>query len=176
MKKTFHLGKIGGLEILVKPLVFVVFIVLWLVGVGVGIGLLKLSFGTAFVGGFLCVAAHYITNYLHHFGHSLAAKRAGYPMTGILVMNILAKSLYPRDEPELPAKVHIQRALGGPIFSGLVALILGLAAAALRSSGGILYGVVLFAFLDTLLVYTLGAFLPLGFTDGSTLLYWLPRR
>jgi hypothetical protein len=32
--------------------------------------------------------------------------------------------------------------------------------------------VALFFFLDNLLVLTLGAFVPLGFTDGSTLLRW----
>jgi hypothetical protein len=30
--------------------------------------------------------------------------------------------------------------------------------------------------LDNLLVFTLGAFLPLGFTDGSTILRWWRRR
>jgi hypothetical protein len=34
----------------------------------------------------------------------------------------------------------------------------------------------LFFFLDNLLVFTLGAFLPLGFTDGSTLLRYWPQR
>jgi hypothetical protein len=46
----------------------------------------------------------------------------------------------------------------------------------LSAAGGVAFYVAAFFALDNLLVFTLGAFLPLGFTDGSTLLYWLPRR
>jgi hypothetical protein len=43
-------------------------------------------------------------------------------------------------------------------------------------SGGLWYLPVLFFGLENLLLYGLGAFLPLGFTDGSTLLEWWPKR
>jgi hypothetical protein len=33
-----------------------------------------------------------------------------------------------------------------------------------------------FFFLDNLLIFTLGVFVPLGFTDGSTLLRWWGKR
>jgi hypothetical protein len=38
--------------------------------------------------------------------------------------------------------------------------------------GAVIPLVGLFIFLDNLLIYTLGAMLPLGFTDGSTILNW----
>jgi hypothetical protein len=94
-------------------------------------------------------------------------------MSGIMYNWVLGGTLYPRDEPELPAAVHIRRALGGPIGSLLLALVMGLIAWGLRPLGGLLYGLTLFAFWDNLLFFTLGALLPLGFTDGSTLMkYW----
>ncbi len=41
-----------------------------------------------------------------------------------------------------------------------------------RNSSQLLRFGALFFFLDNLLVLTLGALLPLGFTDGSTILRW----
>ena len=49
-------------------------------------------------------------------------------------------------------------------------------ALALRDAGGVAWWVAVFFFLDNLLVMTLGAFLPLGFTDGDTLLAWWGKR
>jgi hypothetical protein len=43
-------------------------------------------------------------------------------------------------------------------------------------SGGTLWWLALFFFLENFVVFTLEVFLPLGFNDGSTLLYWLRRR
>lgn len=91
-------------------------------------------------------------------------------------MGLLAASRYPSDEPELPAEIHIRRALGGPIASLVVSLLSGFAALALQPVGGALLMVTMFWFLDNVFVFFLGSLLPLGFTDGSTLLYWWPRR
>jgi hypothetical protein len=94
-------------------------------------------------------------------------------MSAIAYRWVLGGTLYPRDEPELPAAVHIKRALGGPLGSLLLAMVMGVVSLVLRPSGGLLYGLVAFGFWDNLLFFTLGALLPMGFTDGSTLLrYW----
>ncbi|MFQ5436102.1 MAG: hypothetical protein ACE5FD_14615, partial [Anaerolineae bacterium] len=88
-------------------------------------------------------------------------------------------AMYPivmRDEPELPAHIHLRRALGGPAASALLTLLAGLLALALRGAPGLRWPLAAFLFLDNLLVFTLGAFLPLGFTDGSTLLHYWPQR
>jgi len=96
-------------------------------------------------------------------------------MQGIRYYWVLAASRYPKDEPELPAQIHIQRALGGPIASALFTVIWGILALNVAAAQGLAYWIILFLFLDNLLVFTFGAFLPLGFTDGSTLLYWFPK-
>ena len=107
-----------------------------------------------------------------------AARRTGYPMSGIRLgkWGVLGTSLYPADEPALPAAIHIRRALGGPAGSLVVTLAAAAVALALRAEGGALWWVAVFVFLDNLLLLTLGAFLPLGFTDGSTLLRWWGNR
>lgn len=89
---------------------------------------------------------------------------------------LLAASQYPLDEPELPAVIHIRRALGGPIGSLIASLLAGGIALLLRNTGGVPWWVTLFFFLDNFVVFTLGSLLPLGFTDGSTLLVWWGKR
>ena len=96
----------------------------------------------------MALAAHWFAGLVHHLGHAWAARRTGFPMSGIHCRLFLCASRYPRHEPMLPANVHIRRALGGPLFSFLLAVVVG----------------------------ALTALLPLGFTDGSTLLKWWPQR
>ncbi len=133
-----------------------------------------LSFGTCFAVGLAAACFHYASEFWHQLGHAFAARRTGYPMEGVYFWGVLGASQYPKDEGELPAQVHIRRALGGPIASLALTLAAGLCAWFLPS--GALRWMAAILFLDNLLVFTLGAFLPLGFTDGGTLRYWWPRR
>src|SRR5690242_10193969 len=111
---------------------------------------------------------HWLSDIVHHLGHAWAARRTGYPMVGVRLSGVLGSSIYPPDEPPLPAAVHIRRALGGPIASLLLTLVAAAIVLALRSSGGTVWWVALFFFLENLLVFTLQVFLPLGFNDGGT--------
>jgi len=97
-------------------------------------------------------------------------------MEGVLYFMVLAISLYPRDEPELPAEIHIRRALGGPVGSVALGLFGGIVTWALHPFGGVLYWLAWFTFLENLLFFGLGALIPVGFTDGVTLLKWWKRR
>jgi hypothetical protein len=106
----------------------------------------------------------------HHLGHAFAARSTGHPMRGIAFWGVIGTSLYPPDEPPLPAAVHRRRALGGPPASALYGLLLGWLALALRRRGGAPYRVAQFLCFDNLVGFALGSLLPLGFTDGSTLL------
>lgn len=93
-------------------------------------------------------------------------------MTGVRLWGVLGTSLYPPDEPELPNEVHVARALGGPLASAWLTGAGALATLLTWPVGGVARMIsVLFA-LENLLVFTLGAFLPLPFmeTDGTTLL------
>src|SRR5258706_526147 len=90
-------------------------------------------------GGLLAVALHWLSEIVHHLGHAIAARRTGYPMSGIRLgfLGVLTSSVYPRDEPELPPALHIQRALGGPLASLAIGLVAGALALALHPSGGL---------------------------------------
>ncbi len=150
-------------------------VLLWVLLLAMGRAL-GLDWSAALGFSLAATAIHWFSEFWHHFGHWVAGKAAGYPMNGLLLVYVLAVGRYPQDEPPLPARTHIQRALGGPLASLLLTLAAGALAGRLWPGGGAGAYVAAFAFLDNLLVFTLGALLPLGFTDGSTLLYWWPRR
>ena len=173
MKPTIRLGRIAELKVMAKPTAVTGFLLLWLIFSLVSWLWLDLGMGTAVLTALLATLLHFLGELWHQLGHARAARRTGWPMSGILFVWVLAASLYPRDEPELPARIHIRRALGGPAASLLMTVAMGLIVWGIRPYTTPLDYLVLFFFLDNLLVFTLGAFLPLGFTDGSTLLrYW----
>jgi len=127
-------------------------------------------------GGFLAMVIHFTSEWWHQMGHAQAAEQTGYPMRSMEFVGPLALSKYPGNEGMLSAEVHIQRALGGPIFSFLLAIVSGTIALILRPLGGPALVLAFFTFLDNLLVFSIGALLPLGFTDGSSLLQWWGHR
>jgi hypothetical protein len=172
----YPLGSLGGLRLSASPSAVVGLLVLLGVLTGVGLLLLDLAWGQAVLFGLLGTLLHFLSELLHQFGHAWAARRTGYPMTGVRFWTIFGASLYPADEPALPAAVHIRRALGGPPVSLLLALLALPLVLALRDIGGLAWWLALLFFLENLLVFGLGAFLPLGFNDGSTLLYWWGKR
>jgi Zn-dependent protease len=174
--RNVSLGTIAGLRLSAGPSALVGTLLLWSILAGVGIAALRLPIATAVAAGLAAVALHWASDIAHQLGHAFAARRTGYPPRGIRLWWVLSTILYPRDEPPLPASIHIRRALGGPITSLLVSPVLGAVALALRPLGGIAWWLALFAALDNFLVFALGALLPLGFTDGSTLLRWSARR
>ncbi len=173
MPGEIKLGRLAGLSISALPSAVISAIGLWTLLTMLSAVIIPLPIGPAIVGGLIAALAHYLSETLHQLGHAFAAKRTGYPMTGIRFWFVLGTSIYPPDEPALPGRVHIQRALGGPIVSVFLGAIFGLLAT--LSSGAIGWILAFIAF-DNLLVLGLGAFLPLGFTDGSTILTWWGKR
>ncbi len=172
MPDKIPLGRIGELEISAKASAFAGFVLIWVVLGALGYFWIGLTLAESFVGAFICAVLHFVSELLHHLGHAGAARRTGYPMRGVRFVWVLAASLYPRDEPALSGKIHIRRALGGPAMSLVVSIVAFLILLVAQSVGGLFYWIALWFFLDNFLVFFLGAFLPLGFTDGSTILKW----
>jgi hypothetical protein len=172
--KEIRLGRLRGLELSAAPSALFGSLVLWLALTAVAIAFLNLSTGEAVVGALAATAVHWISDTVHQLGHARAAAQTGHPMIGIRYWGVLSSSLYPADEPTLPAAVHIRRALGGPAMSALVTFVAAVLVflLVLAGIGGAFWWLARFFLLDNLLVMMLGAFLPLGFTDGSTLLHW----
>lgn len=174
--KRWQLGTVLGVEVWFTQSSQLLSLLLWLLfGVATAVWL-KLPWGMAVGVGGTAVLLHWLGELLHQLGHAWVARRVGYPMRKLVSWLVLFGSSYPKDEPPLHATIHIRRALGGPAVSLAITLIAGLLLLILPtpgSPGTLLTG---FVFWENLLVFFLGAFLPLGFTDGSTLLTWWPRR
>jgi hypothetical protein len=168
-----------GLELVLTAPVLGGSLALWAVfGLLAAISL-DLSAAQTILFGLLAMALHWLSALVHHLGHAWAARRVGHPMRRIqTVFGLLFTSIYPRDEAELPAAIHIRRALGGPIFSAGLALVGGLLALLTRETGGLLAALTAFLFWWNLLVFTLAALVPVPFmeTDGVTLLKWWRKR
>jgi hypothetical protein len=120
--------------------------------------------------------SHWAVLIVHHLGHAAAAWAAGHPMSGIRLWGWLATSLCPEDEPVLPVAVHIRRAMGGPLASVVFAVGIIYAALGLHSKGNQAWSLLAFVALDSLLIFGFGSLIPLGFNDGSTLIYWFGRK
>lgn len=171
--KSVPLFTIAGLRITAHPTAFLGALLLWMLLTLVGERVFNLPQGEAIAGALIAMLLHYASELWHQIGHAWAAQRVGYPMIGVRYWWILGASIYPKNEPALPGRIHIQRALGGPLFSLIVGAIFGVLYLVLRDSAGTIVSLLLaFLALDNLLVFGLGAFLPLGFTDGSTILRW----
>jgi len=168
-KSRINLGKIAGLKLSADPSALVTALLLWLLFAVLGLWLLDRSPLAALLGGLGAVILHYASEIWHQLGHATAARSTGHPMVGINLWGPLSSSIYPANEPPLPRSVHMRRALGGPLAS-LVLTALALIPVLVLAVNSTLWWLALFLFADNLLVFTLGSFLPLGFTDGSTLL------
>jgi hypothetical protein len=173
---VYRLGTVAGLRLSARPSAGLGSILLWTLATEFAQVVLKQSFALALLTGALAVVLHWGCALWHQLGHAWAARRTGHPMTGIRLWFLLSTALYPIDEPPLPAAVHIRRALGGPLASLALTVIAGALVLALRPVAGPFWWLLVFLCADSLLVFTLGAVLPLGFTDGSTLLRWWPQR
>lgn len=174
--RSLYIGRIGPLTLTAHPTALLSAFILWLLLALFGWLWLDLTPVAALIGGLSAALLHAFSEVVHNLGHAWAAQRTGYPMLGIRLVGPLGQSIYPKDEPPLPSSIHIRRALGGAPVSALHALLWGGLALLLRPVGGASWYVAIFISLDNLLIFTLGAFLPLGFTDGSTLIQHWPTR
>ncbi len=173
---TFRFGHVGGLDLSLTPSALWSMAAMWIGLSAVGMWLLDFGVWTAILGGLLSVMIHWLSDFWHQYGHAIAARRTGYPMIGLRFWGIFSTSLWPADEPALPGRFHIRRALGGPIASILLGALALAIAVLLGQRTGLAWWLALFAAADNLLLLGFGAFLPLGFTDGSTILHWWHRR
>ena len=176
--KRYALGKMGEMYLSAEIAVVVGILLIWAILSIAGATLFGLSTGQAIGGGFVAMLLYWVADIIHNLSHATAARQTGYPMRGIHFgfLAIFGIAVYPDDEPNLPAAVHIRRAIGGPIGSMITALIFGAIALALRSGGGLAWLLTAFFAWTNLLVFTIGALTPLGFTDGSTILHYWGKR
>lgn len=99
---------------------------------------------------------------LHSIGHILGGLYVGSPMDEVLVTASRQVNIYRNDPPNLPSRVHLGRALGGPLMN----IVVGAITLILTALGG---GATLLFFAAVNLVWGLGALLPLPSVDGEVI-------
>jgi hypothetical protein len=171
-----RIGRLFGLELSFVPSALAGWAFLWVFFGLLGRLIFHRGVLVSIAGGAVLVALHILSEILHNVGHAVAARRTGYPMTGLRMWGIFGTSVYPEDEGQLPARVHIRRAVGGPVGSATAAAATGVMAAATAVVLPRFTWIPLLFFLDNLLVFFLGNFVPVGFNDASTFLHWRKRR
>jgi hypothetical protein len=175
-QKLIELGTLFGLRLTAKPSVLGGTALVWALGMAVTALVFGVGWGGALIVGLGVAIVHWLSEFTHQLGHAWAARRVGQPMIGIRFWGLLSTSIYPRDEGDLPAGVHIRRALGGPFFSLLLSLIGGLLLILAPAPAPAWRSLLWFFFLENFVILTLQVFVPLGFNDGGTLWHWLRRR
>ncbi len=177
--KERSLGTLAGLHLTVIRAAVFGSILLFVIVVGLMIAVFNIAIGSVLLGSVIVVILHWFSELVHQLGHAWAARRTGYPMTGIRfgTLWVFSTALYPPDEPALPAKIHLRRAFGGPIFSAwLSAIAFLIILMTVRGADAVWDFVLWFFFLDNFFVMTLQVFIPLGFNDGATVWRWIRKR
>jgi hypothetical protein len=175
--REYPLGSFVGLKITALTVFVPASLGIWLVTTLIAL-LLNLAVGEAIVAGFACTALYWLSELNHQLGHAWAARRTGHPMIGIRfgTLLIFSTSVYPLDEPPLPAAIHIRRALGGPLFSaclsGFLFIVLALANPVVAWPGQF---ILWFVLVENLII-TVQVFVPVGFNDGATIWHYVRQR
>jgi len=169
------LAQFAGLRWTARPSAFAGWTVVAVLLIAVGAFIFGWSIGTAVLAGLVATVGYVLSAGWHQFGHAIAARSTGYPMTSVRFWGVLDSSIYPATEPALAPAIHIRRALGGPIASLALAVIFAIVTLLQSSPTSPTARIVQFLFLLNFVVYTLQVFVPLGFNDGTTLMRWLPK-
>jgi hypothetical protein len=146
---------------------------LWALWSAIAVWWFSAAWTIALLVGPLAVALHWLSDLVHQIGHAWAARRVGHPAVALHFWGVFSTIIYPKDEPELTGSIHIQRALGGPLFSLGMSAIGALWLWLTPDSAPAWRWLVWFFFLDNFVLLTLQVFLPLGFNDGATIFYWM---
>ncbi len=125
MQTEIRLGRCYGQAWTTRSSAFAGTAALWAILAIAAATLLKTTWAEAIALGLAAALLHWLSETWHQLGHAWAARRTGHPMTGVRFWGVLSTSVYPADEGQLPARVHVRRALGGPTASLLLTLVAG---------------------------------------------------
>ncbi len=159
-----------------SPVMWPTLVLMWIVFGAMGSVFFHVGIKSVIVGGFLLALGHVAAEVFHQMGHARAARSVGHPMTGVRLHGIVGISSYPANEGELTPEQHLRRALGGAPFSLVATIVAGLLALLVWQVAPHLAWAPFVFFLDNLFFFFLGAFLPLGFNDGSSIIHWSRQR
>ena len=119
--------------------------------------------------GFLFASLLILSQFIHILGHTLSSKFVRAPMAANVILDTKILTYYPDDPENLPRRIHLGRALGGPILNGMTSLV-GLIAWLNTGSHVWLF------FTAINLVLSMGVLLPFPGVDGEVVWRELRRK
>ncbi|MFP4321024.1 MAG: hypothetical protein ACLFTK_01075 [Anaerolineales bacterium] len=171
--RSFGVTEFFGPRLEIRPSVLVAMLLTW-VGVGLFAGLvLNYALNWAVLAGLAVVLIHWSSLLYHHLGHHRAAAKTSFSLQAIDFWWWLATDLYYVSPDEVPVRVHMKRALGGPFASLSFSLLWGVAALFLYFIIGDFFYLAIFGWFLNLFGFTLLALVPFKLfgreSDGYTL-------
>jgi hypothetical protein len=155
-----------GLRVSAHPSAWLAMLLFWTLWFTVAL-VLQTGWQAAAMTGLAAVVLHWSSETVHCLGHAWAAAGVGYPMSGFRYWWIMARTIYPQDEPTLPPETHLRRALGGPLFSAGMTLAAGLLWWLFPGGNPVWNALLAFFFLDNLLFFTAQVLIPIPWADGG---------
>jgi len=160
------LGTFRGIRVSITPLIWASPLVFF------GLGILQnflqpnLSVITVLYLALVYLIGVEITTLFHAFGHILGGKLVGSPMDELLLTATRGVNIYHGDQSRIPSRVHLGRALGGPVFNLLAAAVIYLM---LPYVGRSFWLDLLVSLAATNLFFGVGGLLPLPSVDGEVI-------
>jgi hypothetical protein len=112
-----------------------------------------------------------VTSFTHSIGHIVSGQRVGAGMDELIVTNTRHVNIYHGDQSKFPARVHITRAIGGPLANILVGLVSGILWWVSGANNPTLLVVSLMN-----LAFGFGSLAPLPSVDGGVIVEHLSKR
>lgn len=118
--------------------------------------------------GLLAMPVAWFADVGHAMAHTVSARLAGAPMDEILLSSGMPRTLYLNND--VPPQTHIQRSLGGPVFS-LISFTLSLLWRRISPRGSLSHDLAEVSLVGHGFIL-LASLLPLPMVDGGTILKW----
>ena len=104
---------------------------------------------------------------IHSIGHVLGGKRVGAPMDENLLTSTRQVNIYRGDQSKYPRRVHVSRALGGPLANIAVGVVAGLALLTISDLSVGAYTLAVFCVGH--LIFGFGSLAPIPSVDGAVI-------
>lgn len=171
--RRIRLGRFWGVTILITPYLWLGPIVFFALHFILNLLNFTLSLEERFSGAFFFTIAVEATTLIHALGHILSGKLVGSAMDELLIASTRDVNIYHGDQSQFPSRVHLGRALGGPILNLLVAALCLYIAPNLPIG---FWSKVNASMIVTNLFFGFGSFLPLRSVDGEVIWRELLKR
>ncbi|HYN87158.1 MAG TPA: hypothetical protein VER55_01450 [Ardenticatenaceae bacterium] len=168
-----RLGRLWGVRVSATRFAWLNPVIYFLLGVVLTFPLRDLDWPARLAIGFRFMLAVAIALAVHALGHIASGKLVGSPMDELVIASTRGLNVYEGDQRRYPRRVHLGRALGGPVANLIVAGLVLVALQGLAPGSG---RELVERIVSVNLFLGLGSFLPLPSVDGEVIWRELLQR